>query len=82
MYINLQNSLIEYIVYNLYFTYLAFAYVLYIVYYRYYLKISVTLKMGIEILQKLSILCYEVAASNYKKLKHIFTKYTNNSIVY
>ena len=63
-------------------TYLVFAFVLYMVYYLLLLKTSVTLKMGINFFRKLSILCYEVAASDYNKLKHIFTKYMNKRTVY
>ena len=56
----------DYIIYSLYFNlgYLAFAYVVYIFYCLLLLKTCVTSKMGVKILQKLSILCYEVAAGN------------------
>ena len=60
----------------------AFAYVLYLVYSLLLFKTNVTLKMDIKILQKLSILYFEVVASNYNKLQQIFTKYRNNRIMY
>ena len=71
----------DYTIYSLnILNYLAFAYVLDIVYYLLLFPTSLTLKMGIKILQKLSTLCYEVFAGNYNKLKQIFTKYKNNKI--
>ena len=54
--------------------YLAFAYVLYIVYFLLLETRYTTLKMGIKILQKLSVLCYEVAAGYYNNLIHISKK--------
>ena len=38
------------------------------------LESSATLKMGIRILQKLSILCHEEAVGNSNKLKRILKK--------
>ena len=59
-----------------------FAFVLDIVYYLLLLKTSVTLKMGLKILQTLLILFYELTAGNCNKLKYIFTKKRNYRIVY
>ena len=81
MYINLQNTLSNYITYSLHFNFI-FAYVLYVVYYLLLFKTKVTLKMDIKMLQKQSILCYEVVVGNYNKLKQIFKEYRNNRIVY